>query len=70
MPEGDKPAFARPLVTLAAGIVMIVVYAEFMSDAAGGGGANIGGGLFLLIGYIVTGVGLVLSVSALMRRRK
>ena len=68
--DGDKPALARPLLTLSTGILLIVLYAKFMSDAAGGGGANIGDGILLLIAYVMTGLGALLTLIALVQRRR
>ena len=70
VPDEGKLALAGPLLTLTIGILLIVIYANIMTDADGGGGANIGGGFLLLIGYAMTGLGALLTLIALLQRRR
>jgi hypothetical protein len=59
------------LITLLAGVALVVVYATLRALDVGKIGAptDIGGGLILLVGYGVTGVGVVMIVLDVVRHR-
>jgi hypothetical protein len=66
-----RPVRRASLITLLAGIALIVVYVALSTLDVGkfGQPTDIGGGFVLLVGYALTAAGLLMTVLDLVRHR-
>ena len=72
MSRSPSPVLRSSLATLLTGVLLVVLHAVLSGLQVGKIGAetDIGGGLVVLLGYVLTGIGMVLVGRDLLHHRR